>query len=281
MNFQRKNTTFARCRACFEDIFFLLCLLVFHGIFSSLTAADEPFMMTSTAATAIASPYMLYNPATVFAIDSTTFGLMGTPSRFGLSELAEGGIYGVFAPTSAMRTALNIHGYGNALYAETGLAGTVALAITDDVSAGIRADIQYITIRSFASRFAAQIDGGMNFRLSPVLQAGMMLTNITRTRRNDTEPMQMAQCGLGWQADSTLHLEADMILRLQSSGSVLVACSYKPFSSFGLRAAFMTQPQSIELALAVLPLAKTHILIAMRYTAVLGIMPSFGLQWSP
>lgn len=250
-------------------------------MFSSLTAYDAPFLMTSTAATAIAAPYSLYNPATIFAIDSTTFGLMGAPSRFGLSELAEGGIYGIFSPASSVRTALNIHGYGNTLYAETGIAGTMAFAVTDDMAAGIRADIQYRTIRTFASRLVAEIDAGMNFRLSPSLRSSIMLTNITRTRRNDTEPQQMAQCGVGWQTDSTLNLEADIILRLQSKSGFLMAASYRPFSSFGLRTAFMTQPQSMELALTALPLAKTHILIAMRYTAVLGIMPSFGLQWSP
>lgn len=281
MVFQPKITTFGRCRTCFGYVFFRLCFILIHGMFSSIIADDEPFMMTSSAVTAIASPYMLYNPAAIYAIDSTTFGLMGTPSRFGLSELAEGGIYGVFAPTSTMRAALNIHGFGHALYAETGLAGTVALAITDDVSAGIRADLRYITIRSFASRLAVQWDAGMQFQLSPSLRGSMLLTNITRTRRNDTEPLQMAQCGLGWQADSTLCLEADIVLRLQYSGCFLVAASYKPYASVGIRTAWMTQPQSMELALAIMPLLRTHMLIAARYTAVLGIMPSFGLAWSP
>lgn len=281
MDFEPKNTTFGRCRTCFGSVFFRLCFILMPCMFSSIIADDEPFMMTSSGVTAIGSPYMLYNPASVYDIDSTTFGLMGTPSRFGLSELAEGSVYGIFSPISSVRTALNIHGYGNALYAETGLAGTMAFAVTDDMSAGIRADFQYITIRSFASRFAAEFDAGMNFRLSPSLRSSIMLTNITRTRRNDTEPQQMAQCGLGWQTDSTLCLEADILLRLQSQSGLLVAASYRPFSALGLRAAFMTQPQSMELALAALPLTKTHILIATRYTAVLGIMPSFGLQWSP
>ncbi|MFN8361597.1 MAG: hypothetical protein U0264_16945 [Candidatus Kapaibacterium sp.] len=256
-------------------------ILLTTDLTAQLLTAPIPSLHTATGRTALTELSCTANPALSLMPDSSFIGALAVPSRFGMQELQLGSLLMGSRITDNIGVIGGAGGLSNELYTEfSGILGG-SMRLGTDFVVGISAEYSRSTFTNFSSVSMLQINTGALLTISPVLKAGVSVSNILRGSYDPESRLirQTIRLGLGVELLPTLLVDADASIALSEYSGVTLAARYDALEAVRCRLAVSTAPRMAELSVALRPLNAITVVATGHYHDVLGLSEQLGVVW--
>lgn len=256
-------------------------ILLTAGTTAQPLTTPIPALHTATGRTAITEFSFAANPALSLIPDSSFIGALVVPSRFGMRELQRGSIVAGSRITEITGIIGGAGGLRNELYSEfSGFAGG-SILIGKDFIVGISAEYSHSTFKNFSPASMLHVNTGALLTLSPILRAGVSVSNILRGSYDPDSRLvhQRILLGLGVEVLPTLYIDADANISLSEYTGFTLAARYDALDALHCRLALSSAPRMAELSVALRPLNSIAVVATGQYHDVLGLSEQIGIVW--
>lgn len=222
----------------------------------------------------------LQNPAQINKIDSVTFALGFSPSRFGITELSPAILMFGEKFSEELTISFSITGVGSDLYNELSVAAHGSYRTGKMLVFGGSIEYSRLGIKNYGSENALQFNVGGLLCLSDILSAGFSFHNITRASYygGDKTTNQKAIFGIGLKAMPDLFFDLDAIITLNRNSGMAISTKYRLENILSFRLAYLTYPRSFEAGARIHLLSFLDLNGILYYHDFLGYTQQFGVS---